>query len=82
MYVSFDTLNYSVHLAHRIAPEQPRRSNFDAPEPRIGRKDIWSPWWLMIRRLWAMLLPSSIDAFGAAISMAAEAESFLQSQVQ
>ena len=82
MYVYFDTLNYSVHLVRRIAPEQPRRSDFDAPEPRIGRKDVWSPWGLMIRRLWAMLLPSSIDAFSAAISTAAEAESFLQSQVQ
>ena len=68
MYVYFDTLNYRVYLAHRIAPEKPRRSDFDAPEPRIGRKDIWSPRWLTIRRLWAMLLPSSIDAFSAAIS--------------
>jgi len=44
----FDTFNDSVYLARCIAPERPRRSDFDGPEPRKGCKDVCSPWWLMI----------------------------------
>ena len=74
MYVSFDTFNDSVHLARSIAPEQPRRSDFDGSEPRIGCKDVRSPRWLMIRRLWAMLLPSSMMTISSYLYAAFTAE--------
>src|SRR5210317_2167632 len=74
MYVSFDTFNDSVHLARCVAPEQRRRSDFDGSTPRIGCKDVCSPWWLMIRRPWAMLLPLSIAPRSVYFMPAAEAE--------
>ena len=59
MYL-FDTCNDSVQLARCIAPEQPRHAGFGGSEPRMGCNDVSSPLWLMIRRLSAMLLPSSM----------------------
>ena len=64
MYL-FDMCNDSVQLARCIAPEQPRRAGFGGSEPRVGCNDVSSPLWLMIRRLWAMIMPSSMMPLAA-----------------
>ena len=48
-----------------LAPEQPRLAGFGGSEPRVGCNYVSSPLWLMIRRLWAMLLPSSMMPLAA-----------------
>ena len=81
----FDTCNDGVQLARRIAPEQPRRAGFGGPEHRVGCNDVSSPRWLMIRRLWAMLLPSSMMPITCYLYAAFTAEKsvlFFTNQVQ